>query len=148
MSKLDLYQQNEILKYSYESLSRQIQKLGKQIDIRHEDIGSIELDNSLDIEEEEAKNMDSQNNVNLKQTRLLDELACTYRDFVSNFQYESKQLHQDLDKIQNLVSESSEQRRTSIKKIETVANEFMDNFNKMKDSFDTLEIEISDLDTA
>ena len=148
MSKLDLYQQNEILKYSYESLSRQIQKLGKQIDIRHEDIGSIELDNSLDIEEEEAKNVDISNNVNLKQTQLLDELACVHRDFVSNFQYESKQLHNNLDKIQNLVSESSEQRRSSIKKIETVANEFMDNFNKMKESFDTLEIEISDLNTV
>ena len=147
MSKLDLYQQNEILKYSYESLSRQIHKLGKQIDIRHEDIGSIELDNSLDIEEEEAKNVDISNNVNLKQKQLLDELTSTHRDFTSNFQYESKQLHQ-LDKIQNLVSESSELRKNSIKKIETVANDFMDNFNKMKDSFDTLEIEFSDLDTV
>ena len=148
MSKLDLYQQNEILKYSYESLSRQIQKLGKQIDIRHEDIGSIELDNSLDIEEEEAKNVDISNNVNLKQKQLLDELTSTHRDFTSNFQYESKQLHQDLDKIQNLVSESSELRKNSIKKIETVANEFMDNFNKMKESFDTLEIGISDLNVV
>ena len=136
-----------MLKYSYESLSKQIHKLGKEIEKRQENIGSIELDNSLDIEEEEAKNMDISNNVNLKQTHLLGELANIHRDFVSNFQYESKQLHQ-LDKVQNLISESSEQRRTSIKKIETVANDFMDNFNKMKESFDTLEIEISDLNTV